>query len=39
MVEDVALTPVNVGLFGAIGIMFSTNSVAELVEQFFSLLS
>jgi len=32
--EDVALDPVFVGVFGAIGVVFDADGVADLVEEF-----
>lgn len=37
VVEDVAATPFDVGLFGAVGVMLGANGVAELFEEFFPL--
>lgn len=37
VIEDVAFTPVQVGLFGAIRIMFGSYGIAELVEEFFPI--
>jgi len=30
--EDVAFDPTNVGLFGADGVMFEANGIADLIE-------
>ncbi len=35
MEEDVAANPVDVGFFGAVGVVFGAEGVGELVEQFF----
>ncbi len=35
--EDVANDPVFVSLFGALGIMFNADGVADLLEEFFAL--
>jgi hypothetical protein len=35
VVEDVAAAPFDVGLFGAVGVMFGADGVAELFEEFF----
>ena len=35
VVEDVAATPFDVGLFGAVGVMLGADGVAELFEEFF----
>jgi hypothetical protein len=32
--EDVALDPVNVGLFGVLGVVFDAQLIADLVEEF-----
>ena len=32
--EDVAADPVYVGLFGALGVVFDANGVADLFEEF-----
>lgn len=32
--EDVAFDPVFVGLFGAVGVVFETDGVGDLVEEF-----
>ncbi len=36
--EDEAAHPVDVGFFGAVGVVFDAQGVAELVEEFFSHL-
>ena len=36
MKEDVAFYPLFVGLFGAVGVVFETDGVGDLVEQFFA---
>lgn len=37
MMEDVALAPIEVGLFGTVGVVLGTDGVAKLVEEFFPL--
>lgn len=34
VVEDVAFDPVFVGLFGAVGVVFESDGVTHLVEEF-----
>lgn len=36
--EDAASHPVHVGFFGAVGIVFEADGVADLVKQFFLAL-
>jgi len=36
--EDEAFDPVDVGLFGADGVLFFSDGVADLVEQFFGFV-
>jgi hypothetical protein len=35
MIQDIALAPIDIGLFGAVGIMLGADRIAKLVEQFF----
>jgi hypothetical protein len=35
MEEDVAAYPLDVGLFGLVGVVFKSEGVADLVEEFF----
>jgi len=35
MEEDEAADPIDVGFFGAIGVVFCAEGIGELVEQFF----
>jgi hypothetical protein len=35
--EDIAFDPFDVGLFGAIGVVFDADDVGDLLEEFFSL--
>jgi hypothetical protein len=35
MIKDIAFAPIDIGLFGAVGIMLGTNGIAKLIEQLF----
>jgi len=35
--EDVAANPFDVGLFGALGVVFDADGIADLFEEFFAL--
>jgi len=35
--EDVAASPVEIGLFGAVGVVFGADGIAHAVEEFFVL--
>jgi hypothetical protein len=37
MEEDKALDPFSIGVFGAVGIMFEADGIADLIEDFFAL--
>ena len=38
MIENIAFAPVDIGLFGAIRVMFGSQGIAELVKELFPFL-